>query len=148
MLVFGLRDDGMEEPARFLGNMKLGTDDDGGNKNSKSSCEKWKVMKFDHPHEIKTDLEEEQKALLATNNEFINQRLLFGEEKTFSTFSLDLTRILYCSISESQSWRQSVQPWYCEMILSLQKKLTILYGCRKIQHQRVSGLVRKLPSES
>ena len=41
-------------------------------------------MKFDHflketPHDIRTALEEEQKALLAANDMLIDQRLLFEE---------------------------------------------------------------------
>ena len=56
--------------------MKLETADDGSNNHSKASSEEWKFMKFDHfsketPHDIKTALEEEQKALLAANDNLI-----------------------------------------------------------------------------
>ena len=50
-------------------------------------------MKFDHfsketPHDIKTALEEEQKALLAAKDMLIDQRLLFEEEDNDLVFFL------------------------------------------------------------
>ena len=45
LLVFGLRDDGMEKSIKLLGKMNLGTADDGSNNHSKESEEEWKVMK-------------------------------------------------------------------------------------------------------
>ena len=50
-------------------------------------------MKFDHlsketPHDIKTALEEEHKALLAANTELIDQQLLFEEENNDLRFFL------------------------------------------------------------
>ena len=64
----------MDNSKRLLGKMKLETADDGSNNHSKALSEEWKVMKFDHlsketPHDIKTALEEEQKALLAANTD-------------------------------------------------------------------------------
>ena len=61
---------------KLLGKMKLETADDGSNNHSKESSEEWTVMKFDHlsketPHDIRTALEEEQKALLAANDKLI-----------------------------------------------------------------------------
>ena len=48
---------------KFLGEMNLGTADDGSNNHSKASSEEWKFMNFDHfsketPHDINTALEE------------------------------------------------------------------------------------------
>ena len=56
---------------------------------------------FDHlsketPHDIKTALEEEHKALLAANAELIEQRLLFEKENNDLEFSWEMMRILFC----------------------------------------------------
>ena len=87
LLVFGLRDVGMEKSKRLIGKTKLGQAHDDSDEDSEKSEVKWKVMKFDNlpketPRSIQRVLKEEQKALLAANNELVEQRLLFEEENT------------------------------------------------------------------
>ena len=58
----------------------------------------WKLIKFDHlptetPHDIYTVPKEERKALLAANNELVEQRLLFEEENNDLRFFLGMMRI-------------------------------------------------------
>ena len=86
-----MRDDGTEESKRLIGKTKLGQAHDDSDEDSKASEDKWKVMKFDHlpketPHSIQKVLKEEQKALLAANNELVEQRLLFEEENNDLNF--------------------------------------------------------------
>ena len=64
---------------------KLGQANDSSNDHSKSSEDKWKVMKFYHfpkgaPHGINTALEEEQRSLLSSNNELVEQWLIFEKD--------------------------------------------------------------------
>ena len=78
---------------KLIGEMNLGAADDSINNHTKVSKEEWKVMKFDHLsketfHDIKTALEEEQKALLTANNNIIEQRLLFEGENNDLEFFL------------------------------------------------------------
>ena len=64
---------------------KLGQDDHSINEHYKEPEYKWKIMNFDHlpketSHDIKTALEKEHKALLASNNDLVDKRLLFEKE--------------------------------------------------------------------
>ena len=126
----------MDKSKRLHKKTKLVQDDDSINNHSKALEEEWKVMKLDHfsketPHDIRTALEEEHKAILAANDMLIEQRLLFEEENNDLRFSLEMMRISSCSTSAAQSWRQSDPSWGCTKIPSLQSSLMILSGCKK-----------------
>ena len=91
LLAFRLGDNGIFQSKKFLGNRKWGHANNGSNDNSKASDNKWKVMEFYHlpmgtAHSNQTVLEEEQKALVAANNELMEHRLLFEEEKNHIKF--------------------------------------------------------------
>ena len=82
MLVFGFRDDGMDQSNILSNKPKLGQANNGRHNNSKALEDKYKVMKFDSvpdgtPQIISTVLEEEQKTLFASNNEIVEQQLQF-----------------------------------------------------------------------
>ena len=66
---------------------------DGINYNSKAPEDECKVMEFNHftkgtPHDIQTDIEEEQKEILDDKNDLIEQGILFEEENNDIIFFL------------------------------------------------------------
>ena len=88
-------------------------------------------MKFDHlpkviHNGINTDIEEEQKALLSSKNELVDQWILFEKDNNYLRFSFKMMIILSCSISEENSWKLSAPHWDCARILPSQRSYIIL----------------------